>query len=271
MLFSRRRTRRSTSRKAASLLALALPAPLARVANSPAGPLLVFLGIPAMLFFGWLQVEWHNGSPQLRVNPQKAGEIREAVTDKLGDLGNQPSIQHWQQTAWEAWYSQQNSSLQSYHPQQLPSTTAQYSSAHQPYPLPQTSPSITQPYPTTHQQDFVPQQYRPTTPAQYSQPGAQQPYTQQPYIQQPYTQQSYSQVEFFQSQPSTFNSAQTNARSRFPSTDTLTMQSSVEYATSPGHIPATTYHSQPGTDRQARLLELYRQRLYQIQQLQQHR
>lgn len=121
----RRKKRRSATRSTASLLALALPAPLQRLASSPFGPLLMFLGLPAMLVAGLLQVDWENGAPHLKVNPEKASELGQVVQDRLGNLPGHTTVEQWQQTARETWNSHvQNSPQQNYaeHPSQPPST-----------------------------------------------------------------------------------------------------------------------------------------------------
>ncbi len=101
----RRKQRRSATRNTASLLALALPAPLQRLANSPVGPLLMFIGLPAMLVAGLLQVDWQSGAPHLTVNAEKASELGQAVQDRLGTLPGPATIEQWQQTARETWNS----------------------------------------------------------------------------------------------------------------------------------------------------------------------
>lgn len=95
-----------------------------RLANSPVGPLLMFFGLPAMLVAGLLQVDWQNGAPHLEVNQQKASELGQAVQDRLHNLPNRTTIEHWQQTARETWNSHvQNSPQQNYpqYPNQSPS------------------------------------------------------------------------------------------------------------------------------------------------------
>ncbi len=134
MARSRRKYRRSTSQSAASLLALALPAPLQRVAGSPAGPLMMFFGLPAMLIVGLLQVDWEHGTPQVKVNSQKVSEFREVVKGQISNLENQQVFQQWQNTARDVWNAQQPSVPQQQNPQ--PQYPQQYSPQQQ-YPLQQ--------------------------------------------------------------------------------------------------------------------------------------
>ncbi len=79
MTRSRRYSRRSTSQRAASLLALALPAPMQRVADTRLGPLLMLLGIPTALVGGLLNINWDNGTPQWSIDANRAAELRAAT------------------------------------------------------------------------------------------------------------------------------------------------------------------------------------------------
>ena len=103
MARSRRKYRRSASQRAASLLALALPAPLARAADTRIGPLLIFIGVPAMIIFGLLQVNWQDGTPRLTINADKAQELREAAKNQLTNLDAQGRFQNLEQRAVNAW------------------------------------------------------------------------------------------------------------------------------------------------------------------------
>lgn len=89
MARSRRTYRRSTSQRAASLLALALPAPMQRVADTRLGPALMLLGIPAMLVGGLLNINWEGGQPQLTIDRARAAELKQEFQrfDTPGALG----------------------------------------------------------------------------------------------------------------------------------------------------------------------------------------
>lgn len=99
MARSRRKYRRSASQSAASLLALALPAPIQRAADTRLGPLLMFIGVPAMLIFGLLQVNWQSGTPRLTINADKAQELK----NQLNNLDAQAKFQQLEQSAVNAW------------------------------------------------------------------------------------------------------------------------------------------------------------------------
>ncbi len=220
MARSRRRNRRSTSQNAASLLALALPAPFQRLANSQLGPVLIFFGLPALLVVGLLQIDWQNGTPQLKVNPQKASELKAAVKDHLGNLENQPLIQQWQQAATQSWNPQPAAAnLPTLQPQYSQPNSSQSSRnsgilGKQPAPFPSTNPPTyvsSSSQPQANYQNFSQQQ--PTVPLQYqyaTQPYAQQQYAQQqhgqqtmiplpqPYAQPQYTQQQINEQQLYQ-------------------------------------------------------------------------
>ncbi|MEZ6149644.1 MAG: hypothetical protein R3C09_05930 [Pirellulaceae bacterium] len=208
MARSRRKYRRSTSRNAASLLALALPAPLQRLAGSQVGPLLVFFGVPAMLVVGLLQIDWQNGTPHLTVNAEKAGELRNVVKGQLENLENQPIVQQWEQTARDAWRSHQQSTQQQYPQQQYPIQPGSVAANNSPSgwapsaaPFPSTSPPNSQ-YISTP----LPSQSVATVPnySQFQSPSSvmgqyqQQPdYSQQQlYQQQLYQQQQYQPPQY---------------------------------------------------------------------------
>ncbi len=98
MTRSRRYSRRSTSQRAASLLALALPAPMQRVADTRLGPLLMLLGIPTALVGGLLNINWENGTPQWSIDPNRAAELRAATQQewqRLEHSGLAQSAGNW--------------------------------------------------------------------------------------------------------------------------------------------------------------------------------
>ncbi len=220
MARSRRRNRRSTSQNAASLLALALPAPFQRLANSQLGPMLIFFGLPALLIVGFLQIDWQDGTPHLKVNPQKASELKAAVKDHLGNIENQPLIQQWQQAARQSWNSQPPSANSPFPQPQYPQqTTSQPSTGNSApvgkpqAPFPSTNPPTyvsTQSQPQADYRNYSQEQQQPMVPLQpqYAQQQyAQQQYGQQQYgqqpmipLQQPYTQPQYTQQQINEQQ-----------------------------------------------------------------------
>ncbi len=113
MARSRRKYRRSSSQRVASLVALALPAPIQRVADTRLGPMLIFIAVPAMIIFGLLQVNWQNGTPHLTINSDKAQEIREVARNRLNEIDSRGALQHLEQTAVDAWNTAQGRAVQS--------------------------------------------------------------------------------------------------------------------------------------------------------------
>ena len=102
MARSRRRTSgRTASQRAAGLLALALPAPVQRVADTRLGSLIMLVGVPAMIVFGLLNVTWVDGFPSFSLNRNRAAELREAASQQINNFENQAASQNWGQTAVE--------------------------------------------------------------------------------------------------------------------------------------------------------------------------
>ena len=171
MARSRRRTsRRTTSQRAAGLIAMALPAPIQRVANTRFGSILLLVAVPAMIVFGLLNVTWQDGFPSFSLNRNRAAELHRAAQERLNDLEHQAATEDWGQTA-----------VDFLHAAQGPNHT------HAPA-LPLITPQPTNAATTWQQQQTYLQQQ-------------QQPYTQQPYQQTPYSQQPYQQQAYQQQQP----------------------------------------------------------------------
>ena len=170
MARSRRRTsRRTTSQRAAGLIAMALPAPIQRVANTRVGSILLLVAVPAMIVFGLLNVTWQDGFPSFSLNRNRAAELRRAAQERLNDLEHQAATEDWGQSA-----------VNFLHAAQGPNHT------HAPA-FPPTTPLPTNPATTWQQQQ---------------QPYPQQPYQQQAYQQQQtYQQQPYQQQQTYQQQP----------------------------------------------------------------------
>ncbi len=108
MARARRKTRRSRTQSVASLLALGLPAPVQRIADTQIGAKIVFFGIPALLLAGLLQINWQNGRPRLTVNASKAQELREVAKEELSHLEEQATIQQWELKANDVWNAARN-------------------------------------------------------------------------------------------------------------------------------------------------------------------
>ena len=187
---SRRSSRRSASRSAASLLALALPAPIQRVADTRLGPLLMLIGVPSMIVAGLLHVNWNNGLPSVTVDPQAAANVLQKTRDGYNNFENQGGLQDLGNAASNFLHGISNAT-QGYNPpasygQSYPTAPARVPSANFPSTQPSTAQrdyrsTITQPTnPYSQQPTYNPQQ--PT----YLQP---QTYAQQP----PYASPSYNQ------------------------------------------------------------------------------
>jgi hypothetical protein len=195
MARSRRRTgRRTTTQRAAGLIALALPAPVQRVADTRLGSLLMLVGAPVAIMFGLLNVTWVDGFPTFTFNRNKAVELRNVASQQINNLENEAISQNWGQTTVELLHAAQGPN----HDHQLPfpstrpqTTNSTYNTQQATYPAQpygQQTQYTQQQYPAAYQQ----QQY----PAGYSQ--QQYPATYQQPSMQPY-QQGYSQT--YQQQP----------------------------------------------------------------------
>ncbi|HUP81740.1 MAG TPA: hypothetical protein VM260_24525 [Pirellula sp.] len=99
MARSRRRTsRRTIPQRAANLIALALPAPVQRVADTRIGSLLMLVGFPVMILFGLLNLTWVNGLPTFTFNRNKAAELRNVASQQINELEHQAVLQNWGQS-----------------------------------------------------------------------------------------------------------------------------------------------------------------------------
>lgn len=220
MARSRRTYRRSTSQRAVSLLASALPAPIQRIADTQWGSSLLLIGIPLLVVAGILQLEWNGGLPHFTVDRNRAQEIRNAAREEFGRISGPETIQtiqQWERSALDLWNASQGNSQstnvsQPYannanYPASYPqaSNGYEYQGISQQQPLPSSSAAryvSTQiqpqgPAPINSYQNsssyYYQQQASP--PANYQQPlqTTQQPY-QQPYYQPPLPpQQPYGQ------------------------------------------------------------------------------
>jgi hypothetical protein len=68
----------------------------------------MFFGLPAMLIFGLLQVNWQGGTPQLTINSQKAAELRDVARNKLQNLDTQGHLQTIENNARQVWNNAQS-------------------------------------------------------------------------------------------------------------------------------------------------------------------
>ncbi len=99
MARSRRRiSRRNPFQRAAGLVALALPAPVQRIADTRIGSMLMLVGFPVMILFGLLNVTWVDGFPTFSLNRNKAVELGNVAREKINDLENQAAFQNWGQS-----------------------------------------------------------------------------------------------------------------------------------------------------------------------------
>lgn len=119
----RRNTRRTTSQRAAGLIALALPAPVQRIADTRFGSLVMLVGVPTMIVFGLLNVKWQDGFPILSLNRDRAAELRRAASDGLNGLENQAASEDWGQTVVGFLHAAQSPNHA--HAPSFPSTTPQ--------------------------------------------------------------------------------------------------------------------------------------------------
>jgi hypothetical protein len=170
MARSRRTYQRSTSHRAAGLLALALPAPIAAIVNTSIGPTIILIGVPILIVMGLLRVNWQDGAPHLTINPDKAAELRYAARDHFGNLQANGTLQQWEQTASHIWNSvhPQNTSPYSNSPYDQP---AGFPSTEPPSPYPNSSPYASAPPYANNSQYGSPASYgsstRYGTPAPY--------------------------------------------------------------------------------------------------------
>jgi len=123
----RRNTRRTTSQRAAGLIALALPAPVQRIADTRFGALLMLVGVPAMIVFGLLNVNWQHGFPTISLDRDRAAELRRAANQSLNGLENQPVSENWGQSVVGLRHAAQGPNPT--HAPSFPSTTPQAPSA----------------------------------------------------------------------------------------------------------------------------------------------
>ncbi len=108
-----RRRKRSSTQRIAGLVALGLPAPMQRVADTRLGSLMMLIFIPAMIISGVLTVDWKNGTPSLNLNRNKAQELKQKATDELTQWSQDGTLQNWQNNVEKAWQQAQNNLNQS--------------------------------------------------------------------------------------------------------------------------------------------------------------
>ena len=187
MARSRRRTsRRTTSQRAAGLIALALPAPVQRIADTRLGSLLMLVGVPAMIVFGLLNVTWVDGFPTFTFNRNKAAELKNVAREHLNNLEYQAATQNWGQSTVDFLHAAQGPN----HEHHFPAS-------------PSTQPQASSPAYDWQQQQMRQQQQQHST--LYQQPNYQQPQYQQQQYQQPQYQQPQYQQPQYQQWPATGN------------------------------------------------------------------
>ena len=106
MARSRRRKTTSTQR-IAGLVALGLPAPMQRVADTRLGSLMMLIFIPAMIISGVLTVDWNNGRPTLNLDRNKAQQIKQKAESELTQWSQDGTLQNWQANVQKAWQNAQ--------------------------------------------------------------------------------------------------------------------------------------------------------------------
>jgi hypothetical protein len=68
--------------------AIAMPAPVQRVVGSRWGARLILLVAPLLFIAGVLTVDWSDGMPKIRVNRQRAQEVRQKIVSEVeADVG----------------------------------------------------------------------------------------------------------------------------------------------------------------------------------------
>lgn len=160
-----RRRKRSSTQRIAGLVALGLPAPMQRVADSRLGSLMMLIFIPAMIISGVLTVDWKNGTPSLNLNRNKAQELKQKAANEITQWSQDGTLQNWQNNVEKAWQQAQNNISQSGNSNTQGSWLPQH---------PAWQPKNDRAFPTTGPS---------TSPGgfvSHSQPQAQQPQTQQP-------------------------------------------------------------------------------------------
>ncbi len=200
---SRRTSRRTASQSAASLLALALPAPVQRVADTRLGPLLMLVGLPCMLVAGYLQINWSNGLPTVVVDPQAASKAIAGVEHHYNNFDRQGGLEDLGHAATDFLNGVSHSS-HSYGASTVPANgwgQSAFPTTQPTAPARNTSASFPSTQPSTGQRDF---RYTTTQPtgsyAQQSSHNSQPTYAQQQAHQQTYAQHpSYSQPGYSQS------------------------------------------------------------------------
>jgi hypothetical protein len=198
-----RRRKRSSTQRIAGLVALGLPAPMQRVADTRLGSLMMLIFIPAMIISGVLTVDWKNGTPSLNLNRNKAQELKQKATNELTQWSQDGTLQNWQNNVEKAWQQAQNNLNHSNNSNSqgswLPQHPAWQSKTERTFPttMPSTSPggfvSHTQPQSQSQQSQTSWGNWN-TQPQQQAPQTNQPTYTNQPnYGQQGYGQQGYGQ------------------------------------------------------------------------------
>ncbi len=220
MARSRRSYRRTTSQRALSLLALALPAPIQRVAETKFGSSLLILGIPLLIIVGVLHLNWEGGMPHFTLDRDRAAQIKNAARDELGRLSDPNTIQQWENSAKDFWNTGQMNGQAPYSVQPNAYGTSYPPPATQAYhQFDRTVPTQSPPIPSSSAARYASTQSSssgttslngysnspsynsqpPTQPSYYQQPTYQQPTYQQPTYQQPSYQQPVPPTQFPQS------------------------------------------------------------------------
>jgi hypothetical protein len=226
---ARSRRRRTTTQRAAGLIALALPAPVQRVADTPLGSLLMLVGVPALFVFGWLHVSFVDGFPTFSLDGRKAAELRRATSQQLNELEQQAAQQNFGVVA-DVLHSIQGPNhthgQPMYNPLQQPINPSSYLTAQQ-----------MQQQLQQQQQLLQRQAYEQSVYQQQQNQGFQQmPYQQPGYPQSPFPQQSYAQTAYQQPQSNPQPPYQNQAQAFQPN-----LQSNAAYGQYAGQYSGQNY------------------------------
>ncbi len=247
---SRRTQQKSASQTAASLLALALPAPVQRIADTQLGSLFLLVVIPAAIVLGLINIDWNGGKPSVSIDQQRAAEIGNVARDKYNNFESQGGLQNLGQSATDLLSQAQNYTSQNY---SLPG----YSNSSSTHPAGYSQPNTNnQSQPTAANRNFSafpssqPDQQRPQ---QQVQPNTQQ------YAQQQQNSQQPSQQDWRSYTPSTVTQNTSNYNTA--STNSGYATKPADPGSSPSDTRSLTYQQQE----QLRQQQVYQQQLYQQQ------
>lgn len=106
-----RRRKRTSTQRIAGLVALGLPAPMQRVADTRLGSLMLLIFIPAMVISGVLTFDWKTGS--INVDRNKAQQLKQKAANEITQWSQDGTLQNWQANVERAWHQAQENLPQS--------------------------------------------------------------------------------------------------------------------------------------------------------------